>query len=183
MMRGVTIPLADIVLTGHFVFESGYHGDTWLELDRLVSEPRRLREVAERLAGQLQGFGVDLVCGPLEGGAFVGQLVAAALDVRFTYARRGAPAEGMAPPYLLPDAVDVSGARAIVVDDAINLGSAALSTAAALAARGCQVVAIASPIVCLPAGPAVGERLGVPQVWLVELPTTIWAPKDCPHCA
>jgi hypothetical protein len=35
--------------TGHFAYESGDHGDTWLALDLLLADPRRLRGAAERL--------------------------------------------------------------------------------------------------------------------------------------
>jgi len=27
---------------GHFRFESGYHGEIWLDLDRLFANPRRI---------------------------------------------------------------------------------------------------------------------------------------------
>jgi orotate phosphoribosyltransferase len=175
--------LDDILHTGHFVFESGYHGDTWLDLDKLASKPRRLRDLSERLASRLEACSADLVCGPLEGGAFVAQWVAAALGAHFAYSRRERSADAAAPPsYAVPVGFDVGGCRAVVVDDAINLGSATLATAAALAARECDVVAVASPIVCVPAGAAVGERLDVPQVWIAEATSTVWAPKECPHC-
>ena len=35
---------------GHFAFESGDHGDAWLELERLFTEPRRLQRAAEALS-------------------------------------------------------------------------------------------------------------------------------------
>lgn len=183
MMPGVTIELTNLVHTGHFVFESGYHGDTWLDLDMLLSEPRRLRVLSKQLAGRLERYGADLVCGPLEGGAFVAQWVAAELGVRFAYSRRARSADAAAPvSFAVPVGFDVAGCSAILVDDAINLGSATLATANALAAGGCQVVALGSPIVCLPPGATVGEQLGLPQVWLAEVNSTVWSPNDCPHC-
>jgi orotate phosphoribosyltransferase len=182
-MDGVSSAVDDILHTGHFVFESGYHGDTWLDLDKLASEPRRLCDLSEQLAGRLERYGADLVCGPLEGGAFVAQWVAAALGTAFAYSRRASSADPAAAPlYVVPQGFDVAGCQAVVVDDAINLGSATLATAASLAARGCEVVAVGSPIVCVPAGAAVGDRLGVPQVWLAEVTSTVWGRKDCPHC-
>jgi orotate phosphoribosyltransferase len=41
-------------------------------------------ELLSPLAGRLAGHGVEMVCGPLTGGAFVAQLLAAELDVEFS---------------------------------------------------------------------------------------------------
>ena len=40
---------------GHFRFESGYHGEIWLDLDRLFADPRRIAPLARELAGRLSG--------------------------------------------------------------------------------------------------------------------------------
>src|SRR5262245_51691875 len=71
---------------GHFRLESGHHGDLWLDLDTLFLRPRSLRPFAVELAARLSQHDVDAVCGPLVGGAFLAQIVAAELDVNFYYA-------------------------------------------------------------------------------------------------
>jgi orotate phosphoribosyltransferase len=162
----------DLVRKGHFAFESGHHGDTWLDLDLLISQPRRLQALGADLAARLTPFRADVVCGPLDGGAFLAQWVAAALDAAFTYTR--------APGYTLA-AIPVSGRRVVIVDDAINLGSATLATAEALRAAGGEVVALASALVCQPEGPRVGERLGVPQVYLEDVISRVWTAEECPY--
>jgi orotate phosphoribosyltransferase len=172
-----------LVRTGHFVYESGHHGDTWLELEALISEPRRLCAMADRLAGKLVAYRADVICGPLEGGAFVAQWVAQALGVRFVYARRelsGAP--GSAPRYVLAGGLELSDKSAIVVDDAINVGSAATGCVRELAAQGCEVTALASVFVCAPAGEHVGALIGIPQLHLFRVPTRVWAASECPAC-
>jgi orotate phosphoribosyltransferase len=78
---------------GHFKLESGHHGTLWLDLDPLFVRPGRLRRFVAGLADKLAGHGVEAVCGPLTGGAFLAQAVAAALDVEFHYTERVAPAE------------------------------------------------------------------------------------------
>lgn len=35
VIRGTDVEVADLWRTGHFLHESGHHGDTWLKLDRL----------------------------------------------------------------------------------------------------------------------------------------------------
>lgn len=167
-----------LVRSGHFVFESGDHGDTWLALDELVSRPGELRREADELAGRLDGYGADLVCGPLEGGAFVAQWVAAALGTRFTYSRKEPRRR-----YVTPAEVPVLGARVAVVDDAVNVGSATIATAHELSGRGAEVVVLGSLLACLPNGPRVGARLGVPQVYLTEVDSRVWPAAECPLCS
>jgi orotate phosphoribosyltransferase len=56
---------------GHFLLESGHHGDLWLDLESLCLRPQRVQIVAAELAEPLSKLGVDAVCGPLVEGAFV----------------------------------------------------------------------------------------------------------------
>lgn len=169
--------LAGIARTGHFVFESGYHGDTWLDLDALVGDAARLRDECDELAGRVRGWGADLVCGPLDGGAFVASHVAAALGVPFTYARRSP-----GPMYALAGGIAPAGRRVIVCDDAVNQGSATGATARELAAAGARTVGVAALLACRPDGPHVGERLGVPQAHLAEVDSRAWPAADCELC-
>jgi orotate phosphoribosyltransferase len=46
--------VASFLRRGHFVFESGDHGDAWLELERLFTAPRHLQRSAEALAQKLR---------------------------------------------------------------------------------------------------------------------------------
>ena len=172
--------LGDVVRTGHFIYESGHHGDTWLDLDALIARPARLADLSRRLAERLRTVVADMVCGPLEGGAFVAHWIAHELHLRFAYASRAVTPDG--PRYAVPNGFPIAGQRVILVDDAINVGSAALATARALADRGAEVTAVAGLLLCTPQGAAVGEALEVPQAYLVEIPRTTWTPGDCPHC-
>ena len=65
---------------GHFLLESGHHGDLWLALDRLFVRPARLKPFAAELGERLAAHGIDGVCGPLTGGAFIAQTVATIQD-------------------------------------------------------------------------------------------------------
>ena len=71
---------------GHFRFESGYYGEIWLDLDRLFANPRRIAPLARELAGRLSRHDVEAVVGPLVGGAFLAQMIAAELEAEFAYA-------------------------------------------------------------------------------------------------
>src|SRR6266478_4606945 len=117
---------------GHFLLESGHHGDLWLDLELLCLRPEPVRRLAAEIAARLAAHQVEAVCGPLVEGAFVALMVAAELGVPFTYAERFADRalidrEGLYPvQYRLPHALGdvVRGKRVAIVNDVINAGSA-----------------------------------------------------------
>lgn len=122
-----------------------------------------------RLGALLAPYGISAVCGPLVGGAFLAQAVAASLDVAFTWTSW--------PGYALATPVD---GRVAIVDDAINAGSAVRATASALTAAGASVVAVGA-LLLLSHG--IETTFDVPVEHLATLPTALWPAADCPRCA
>jgi orotate phosphoribosyltransferase len=180
---------AHFVRTGHFAYESGDHGDTWLTLDLLFVDPRWLHRAAARLAERLRPFAPDVVCGPLIGGALVAQPVAAALGASFVYAERHASgavtgAGPMAAGYTIPPAsrATLAGKRIVVVDDVINAGSATVACAREVRDAGGQLIGAASLILRSGADGPVGDRLGVPIECLHSVRWNIWPAAGCPLC-
>src|SRR5215218_5708567 len=113
---------------GHFRLESGHHGGLWLNLDALFAEPRRIAPFVTALASTIRPHAVSAVCGPLQGGAFLAQLVAHALDVEFWFTERVMPAASSGlyrARYLLPSAFvpRVRDKRVAIVDDVMSAGS------------------------------------------------------------
>jgi orotate phosphoribosyltransferase len=150
---------------GHFAFPSGFHGDLWLELDRLFVDPRApfVGELARRLPA------CDVVCGPMAGGALLAQLVARELGVGFAWSEL--------PEYAIPAALHdrVRGRRVVVVDDAVNAGSAVSATIDALG--GAEVVGVGALMVL-----GGGYDPGVPFVWLERVESGLWPAASCPLC-
>src|SRR2546430_572090 len=72
---------------GHFVFESGHHGQVWLDLELLLLHPERVQPLAAALADRLRRHQIAAVCGPLVEGAFVGLMVASRLRLPFSYSQ------------------------------------------------------------------------------------------------
>src|SRR5713226_421622 len=119
--RDGVLPALPAARKGHFQLESGHHGDLWLDLDRWLTKPGRLRPFAVQLATRLQRRGIEAVCGPLTGGAFLAQLIASELDVDFSYAERSQPGTASLYPvdYRLPTTLraGIRGKTVAVVDD------------------------------------------------------------------
>src|SRR5207249_11168005 len=132
---------------GHFRLESGHHGDLWLDLDSLFLRPRHLRRFAAALALRFADLAIEGVCGPLVGGAFVAQAVAAELDVEFYHTERvTTTGDGNLDSvnYRLPDTLRhrLSGKQVAIVDDAINAGSAVRATYLDLQTCGARLAAV-----------------------------------------
>jgi orotate phosphoribosyltransferase len=173
---------------GHFRLESEHHGDLWFQLETLCLHGREIRPFAVRLAEQLKGHNVEVVCGPLIEGAFVALLVSLELGCDFVYAERFADPtrEGLFPvEYHLPKALQpiVNGKRVAIVNDVINAGSAVRGTFQDLKALGADIIAIGS---LLALGDTIAEfatKHDVALKLLEQKPNNLWTPSECPLCA
>ena len=149
--------LLDLLRTkrGHFQFESGHHGNLWLDLDSLFLRPRLLLPFTQELARRLSPYRIEAVVGPLVGGALVAQTDAAEIGATFAFAERTIDANAVR--YRIPDALRhwLDGKRVAIVDDAA--GSATRATHAELTSCGTHPVAIG--------------------------PCSCWEPARCPLCS
>ena len=172
---------------GHFLLESGHHGDLWLDLETLCLDPAPVRALARRLGDRLRRHRPEMVCGPLVEGAFVGLMTAEHLALPFTYAEpRRAASEGLFPvAYRLPPALRarVEGRRVAVVNDVVNAGSAVRGTLSDLRACGAHPVVIGTLAVLGSAAQRLAHDEDVALEHLAALANAIWTPEDCPLCA
>lgn len=173
---------------GHFVFESGHHGQVWLDLELLFLRPERVQPLAEVLADRLRGHQATAVCGPLVEGAFLGLMVAASLRLPFSYSEpvQDHRLTGLFPvSYPIPRSLasELRGKRVAIVNDVINAGSAVRGTLASLKESGAQPVAIGALAVYGRAASDLAATSGVALEALAAFPSRIWEPGACPLCA
>jgi orotate phosphoribosyltransferase len=172
---------------GHFCFESGHHGNLWLNLDLLCLRPARVKPFAAKLAGQLAQYKVDAVCGPLVEGAFVAQMVAEELNVEFFYAERFVESQvtSLYPvSYRLPEAQRerVRGKRVAIVNDVINAGSAVRGAFADLVDCEAQPVALGALLVLGSKASELAVEWNMSLERLAFLKNDLWVPAECPMC-
>jgi orotate phosphoribosyltransferase len=173
---------------GHFLLESGHHGELWLDLDPLFADPRRIDPYVSTLADALARHRVEVVCGPLLGGAFLAQLISRSIDVEFCFTSRVMPGEAKGlwvARYPLPAAFvpRVAGRRVAIVDDAMSAGSSLRATFSELRTHGALVVAVGALFVLGTAGEAYFAERGVPVEAVVRDDHRLWLPDACPLCA
>lgn len=177
--------LGDLVArTGHFQFESGHHGDLWLELDTLFADPNRTERLAAAMTDRLGGRGIEVVCGPMTGGALLALTVARPLAVSFAYTERIGDS-GDTVRYVLPEAQRevVSGKRVAIVDDVINAGSATGGTYHALVSAGARPIAVGALLVLGSTIDRFAQAHGLHLLACARRESNLWSPDDCPLCA
>lgn len=172
---------------GHFLLESGHHGDLWLDLEALFLHPRRLQPLIDEVANRLAALEIEAVCGPLVEGAFAGLMVAGQLSVDFTYSERFIRStQGLYPAgYRVPSALrdGLRGKRVAIVNDVINAGSAVRGTFADLRECGANVVAIGALLVLGSAAAEFAAQTNLALISLAAAPNTVWTVQNCPLCA
>jgi len=170
--------------SGHFDLGTGYHGDVWLDLDALLLRPALLRPYVRWLAGRLSEHSADAVCGPLEGGAFLGYAVAELLGLAFLPGYRSPAARpGEVTGYRLSRVPGgIGGWRVAVVDDAVNAGTAVAACLEQIRDRGAVPVAAAALLSLGRASATVPARLRVPLYAAGTIPSRAWPAGECPLC-
>ena len=175
---------------GHFRLESGHHSDLWLDLELLCLHPEFVRaravEMARRLAARVPA--IDVICGPLVEGAYVGLMVALELGSEFCYTERIADIEAAAlfsVRYELPAVLRerVKGRRVAIVNDVISAGSAVRGTYAHLTSLGASVVGIGALAVLGSAITMFADEQGIALECLTRFPHNLWTPDECPLCS
>ena len=172
---------------GHFELESGHHGDLWLDLEALCSNPKAVRPLAAELAKRLRPYRAEVICGPLVEGAFVGLMVADELGLELVYAAPEAssnPSALFPVSYRIPAALRLlEGRRVAIVNDVINAGSAVRGSLDNLAACGAYAVVIGT-LLSLGSRPSeLAKEYSVPLESLDTEANLVWTPSECPLCA
>jgi len=165
---------------GHFDLGTGYHGDVWLDLDALFLRPSLLRTPSRALAERLREHRPDAVCGPMEGGAFLGYALADLLEVALLPGYR---ADGGGGYRLAPPSGGIDGWRVAIVDDAVNAGTAVRACAGLLGEHGAVPVAVAALLAVGPARQTLAAALPAPFYAVGAIESHAWLPADCPLCA
>jgi len=177
-----------LMLDGHFDYGNGYHGRAYLNAHQLFRHPSTIWQFAQDLIDLLPGDlvqRVELVAGPVTGGALLAHTIAGLLDSRrsLTHARCL-----FAPFTLRPDGEltlrtfyrrEVAGKRVLVVDDVRNTGETLARCAGLVAAADGIIVATAEIYDRLESL----HDLGVPNFALAEYkaPENFTA-AECPMC-
>jgi orotate phosphoribosyltransferase len=172
---------------GHFKFESGHHGELWLDVESLLRRPARLRGIVNALAERVSRHHPQVVCGPLAGGALLAQMMAEQLDLEFCFSERiAAPAPDAlySARYRIPSALRsmIDGKRVAIVDDVINAGSAVRATFKDVQDCGGQPIVIAALLLLGAPASGLASEKDLALESIARLPNRLWEASECPLC-
>jgi orotate phosphoribosyltransferase len=172
---------------GHFLLESGYHADTWYDLDALFADPAAIVPHVNALATLIRPHDVSAICGPLLGGAFLAQAVAATMGVQFYYCEKvesDSSSTLYAARYRLPAGLRMhaSKERFAVVDDVISAGSSVRAVVAELEAASARSIVVGSLLVLGTTATEYFASVDIPLVTLDRRAFRTWLPAECPQC-
>ncbi len=170
--------------SGHYVYTSGKHGDTYLNKDALLPHVELVSEICKQIAAEFVGQNVEAVLGPVAGGVVLSQWTAHHLgklegrEVLAVYADKR-KTEGE---FIIRRGYDemVRGKRVLLVDDIINQGSSLRGLQREAARIECEVVGVG----CLcNRYESTAEDFGVPKLYsYIEFKLNIFEPSGCPLC-
>jgi orotate phosphoribosyltransferase len=177
-----------LMLDGHFDYGNGYHGRVYLNPHQLFRHPSTIWRYSQDLLDVIPGEllqRVEVVAGPVTGGALLAHTLAGLLDSRRSLAHPPSlfapfnydPAKGFTLRSFYRS--ELSGKRVLLADDVRNTGETLARCAALVMAAGATVVATVEIFDRMEAI----VDLGVPNIALVEYkaPENHQA-SDCPLC-
>ena len=182
--RAILTECQAILAGDHFVYISGDHGSGWIAKDVIFVDLKRVRRLAELLAGVVRGLPVDIVCGPATGGLIVAQWTAFELGLPAVFADHEVLPSGghLRGDFGLHRGFDrlVQNRRVLVVDDVVNTGLSIRQTVSAVRSAGGEVLAAAALV---DRGNVTARDLEVSDYrYLLQENIPDWPGPDCPLC-
>lgn len=168
----------DAIRSGHFLYASGKHGDTYLEKFNLLRNPQATSNACEFFADRFGGEHIDVVVGPTTGGILLAFETARQLGIASAYAERAS--DGSSGREIRRGTTFTPGARVLVVDDILTTGGSVRETLAALEAHPVEVVAVG---VLVDRSGGATTFADIPLVAIASQKFDAWDAENCPLCA
>ncbi len=170
--------------SGHFIYTSGTHGDTYINKDAIYQYPKETIEIANLFAERYQDFDIDVVIGPALGGIILAQWTANLLtELKNKTIRAAFTEKDHKGNQVLKRGYDqlVKGRKVLIVEDIVNTGKSIGQVVQCVKNAGGDVIA-ASGIVNRSPDKINSETFQVPFSALCEISMEIYNPEECPLC-
>lgn len=168
----------DAIRSGHFLYASGKHGDTYLEKFNLLRNPEATSKACEFFADRFRDERIDVVVGPTTGGVILAFETGRQLGVAAAYAERSS--DGSSGREIRRGTTFAPGSRVLVVDDILTTGGSIRETLAALEPHPVDVVAVGVLVDRSGGATTFGD---VPMVAIASQKFDAWEADTCPLCA
>jgi len=162
------------LMTGHFLYTSGRHGEKYFEKARILQNPAYVEEIIGHLWSQFRDDNVDIVIAPAVGAVILGYELARQLRVACLFTEREGDKMALRRGFVIPE-----GARVVVVEDVITTGGSVQEVIDIVKASGGVLVGVALIV------DRTGGKLdfGTKTVAAYTTIAQSYAPEECPICA
>ena len=117
----VLLESSGVILRGHFKLSSGRHSDVYFEKFRILERPDVLSALCGEIAAHFKGNGIEYVAGPTTGGIIIAFEVARQMQIQAVYVETENGEKKLRRGKTLPE-----GAKVLVVDDVLTMGTSVL---------------------------------------------------------
>ncbi len=169
--------------SGHFVFVSGLHADTYVNKNAMYPYTREMSKLCLDVARRFVGKNIDAVVGPATGGVILSQWVAyhlSELEGREVY---GIYADKDADGFVIKRGYNdlIKGKNVLVVEDLVTTGGSLAKVIEAARSEGATVIGAVA--ICNRGG-VTGEMIGNPPEFVSMLSVDLdqWPESDCDLC-
>ena len=165
---------AGAFLEGHFLLTSGKHSGVYLQCAQLFRDARYAEPICRSLAGQFDGFGIDVVIGPAMGAVQLAYEVGRQLGCQNFFTEREEGKLTLRRGFTIKP-----GMRVLVVEDVCTTGGTVREVMEVVELAGGQTVGVGVVV------DRTGGNLdfGVPLKCAVSMEVLAYDATDCPICA
>lgn len=170
--------------SGHFVYTSGRHGDSYILKDAMYAYTRETSRVCREMAERFKDAGVEAVIGPAIGAAILAQWTAYHLseltgrEVFGVYADKDGQGG-----FIIKRGYDqvIKGKKTLVVEDLVTTGGSLQKVVEAARSAGADIV---GAIALVNRGDVKKEQVGNPPAFdqLLNVDLESWEEKECELC-
>jgi len=162
------------LMTGHFLYTSGRHGEKYFEKARILQNPAYVEEIMGHLAAQFKDDAVDIVVAPAVGAVILGFELARQLGVTCLFTEREGDKMALRRGFAIPE-----GARCLVAEDVITTGGSVQEVIDIVKASGGVLAGVALIV------DRTGGKLdfGAKTVAAYTTVAQSFAADECPICA
>lgn len=181
------LKLGVILDKDHFVLASGRHSEKYVNKDVLYSHPEEFDDVCLEISRRFNSCDMDIVIGPVVGGALIAQSVAlhstccVERSIRAVFSDKVAGKDS----YTIKRGYEklIPGARVLIVEDILTTGGSAAKVVAEVKKLGGIPVGFAA--ICNRGG-VTKKDLGLPEdirfESLLNLDIETFSEEECPMC-
>jgi orotate phosphoribosyltransferase len=169
--------------SGHFVFVSGLHADTYVNKNAMYPYTREMSKLCEAVAKRFIGKDIEAVVGPATGGIILSQWVAyhlSELEGREVY---GTYADKDGDGFVIKRGYNdlIKGKKILVVEDLVTTGGSLRKVIEAARSEGATV---AGAVAICNRGMVTGDMIGNPPEFVSMLTVELdqWPEAECDLC-